>query len=935
MSGRNSNQSPLKTTSRPKRSEEDPALTSELSRLARAENTPGSSQDQSPRTRDSKQRGRPLDAAPHGGKNSLGSAIELASVSPELQRDGRATKRPSSRDRLKALHSAEPSPSRGRTPPREVIGEGGGRHSPRMGGLYKQAGPPADTENYIASPRPSASDDNYGAYDEDFEAYDDEFEDFDDEDAIPSGPIASTAKVGGLSPQQPARDKSFMDLNEVRKAMEAENERASVRQSEKVKMEVEQTVAKRERVASALPQRRIVGLESGRKQAAKIKKESEREHKQVKRAKDLSKMITLDVCKYEFLDLNPMNEYELYIRNFGSSNAVQASTQSNEDKSATETQTDVQTTDSAWTQSPPDFFAESGRGDPLAKWSSTLDGLSTKKLKRKAQIAKVDSARLAQFLQRSSQVMEVLLEENAAQDGVAVSGQFSEKSNMSISAGCVMLKTNELLHGRSIRDICYSTRDHRLVLIAFSPVEKTLEGPSLLPDKGLLCLWRLGDTKRPHRVLACDSDPTTCALIPSKPSLVFAGTSDGSILVWDLQEPPSSHPYVYLSQRASESSVDDDVNEPIIIRYPSYNTSGIYPLAAGSTHEAPILKIIPLAMSERAQLGWVASGPKPGAGQSVQVATVDVTGVMQIWGVLELRDDSIETAELDYGTKIGSKIRLIKSSKVQITFPNRWQDPAFPNPPITLTTADPIDSTTTRFVFGTDTGPLLHMSRFKHRCHPLIFTTHITDFTTATIPEISIMGPTFIPPIRQIDAVCSTNLCPWDERLILVGYASGLIALFTTKQARPVMTWPVNGTRDANDNVAIKLVKWSLHRPAVFYVLNEQGSMRIWDLSESEADPAYIVHPPSPQSSRARICNFALSPSVTLSAQASKARTASQANLAAASARNATMILTYDDGNIEVHLLEDALWERGIDEEDVLATYCSISQNSRKTEEGT
>ena len=38
---------------------------------------------------------------------------------------------------------------------------------------------------------------------------------------------------------------------------------------------------------------------------------------------DLRSMVELDVSIYDIFDLPPMNEYDLYIKNFGLSNAVQ------------------------------------------------------------------------------------------------------------------------------------------------------------------------------------------------------------------------------------------------------------------------------------------------------------------------------------------------------------------------------------------------------------------------------------------------------------------------------------------------------------------------------------------------------------------------------------------------------------------------------------
>jgi len=56
------------------------------------------------------------------------------------------------------------------------------------------------------------------------------------------------------------------------------------------------------------------------KQRAVNKKTSS---KTMQRGKDLLKMIELDMASFDLLDLPPVNEYDLYIRAFGSSNTRQ------------------------------------------------------------------------------------------------------------------------------------------------------------------------------------------------------------------------------------------------------------------------------------------------------------------------------------------------------------------------------------------------------------------------------------------------------------------------------------------------------------------------------------------------------------------------------------------------------------------------------------
>ncbi|KND03310.1 uncharacterized protein SPPG_02357 [Spizellomyces punctatus DAOM BR117] len=718
-------------------------------------------------------------------------------------------------------------------------------------------------------------------YEEDFEDYEEDFEDFEDfqdeERPKPSQPEGVVKNLLIL------REKSLVEISEVQKALQAENQRASSRQEQRAKYEEEQ-FTKRERTGSALPQRKRVGLENALKQAQRAKTLSHAERRQAKRAKDLSNMVTLDVCFYDVFDLHPMNEYELYIRNFGSSNAVQAATQSNEDRTDQDMQTDVWPTDVKWVQCPPDQFTDSGSGNPLTHSTGHLRSNS----KILDVVAKVDSVRLSNFLQRSSQVMDILLEESTAAMGI--SSGFAEQSSLNISQGVTTLQQQKNLSGRQIRDVCYSTTDYRLLLVAYSMASGEQE-KDILGDKGILCLWQLSDPTVPYRVLVCEGDPTCCCFAPTKPYLVFAGTGDGSVLAWNLQESPSLHRKVIID------------GQEILLRYPSYSTSGIYTLKG--THDEPIRNIMALHQYRPAREdNWHAALGVSSEleGQSFQVASLDESGWMHIWAVVELRSESITASELDFGMAIGGRLKLIRSTGFKISLPRSQTRSAVTDLRVLdckFRTND-ID----RFIVGTDIGTIIHESRFRNRCNP----------RTYNLKETT---------IAQIDGVSSLDFCPHDPRLFLAGYTSGMVGMFAANEATAIMRWTVS-------KGPVRLVRWSPHRPAVFYVLDETGTLHVWDLSESEAQATQVVKA-TKTGDNGRIVTFALSPTIV-----SAASTVSHANLAAASGRNATIMLGYADGTMEVHLLDSTLAERAIDEEHVLASYVGgtrVSQNAGKEDE--
>ncbi|KAJ3100684.1 hypothetical protein HDU96_010249 [Phlyctochytrium bullatum] len=71
---------------------------------------------------------------------------------------------------------------------------------------------------------------------------------------------------------------------------------------------------------------------------------------------DLKSLVELDFADYDVFDRAPMNEYDLYIRNFGTTNTRQTDDWFIADK---------------WTQAPPEQLTDVGVGQPLLPWLSS------------------------------------------------------------------------------------------------------------------------------------------------------------------------------------------------------------------------------------------------------------------------------------------------------------------------------------------------------------------------------------------------------------------------------------------------------------------------------------------------------------------------------------------------------------------------------------
>lgn len=85
------------------------------------------------------------------------------------------------------------------------------------------------------------------------------------------------------------------------------------------------------------------------------------------RSAKLLRLIDLDFSfTFSLLDLPPVNEYDMYIRNFGKKNTRQAYVQCNEDNVERDIQTEELETREVWTQHPGEGAAVSGGKRPSA-----------------------------------------------------------------------------------------------------------------------------------------------------------------------------------------------------------------------------------------------------------------------------------------------------------------------------------------------------------------------------------------------------------------------------------------------------------------------------------------------------------------------------------------------------------------------------------------
>uniref|UniRef100_A0A8C4TUL2 Dynein 2 intermediate chain 1 n=1 Tax=Falco tinnunculus TaxID=100819 RepID=A0A8C4TUL2_FALTI len=281
-----------------------------------------------------------------------------------------------------------------------------------------------------------------------------------------------------------------------------------------------------------------------------------------KRSSELLRLIDLDFSvSFSLLDLPPVNEYDMYIRNFGKMNTKQAYVQCNEDNLERDVQTEEVETLEKWTQHPGESALVSGgeeHSDLILIW--------------------MYACKLSALYPLI--VIAVLLEEDqvATQPGWKLR---SRQTSLSISDRCFQLNTNQpFLHDRKISFLYVSQVQRQILLSAHGLPEKA--GVGLLNRKSLICVWNIWQPSSPQKVLICDSEVLCCCFSPNKTTLVFAGTIDGSLLVWDLREDSRMHPYMRIGET------------DWTLRVPTFSTDGIL---NSVNHTSPILAVEPVSTS--------------------------------------------------------------------------------------------------------------------------------------------------------------------------------------------------------------------------------------------------------------------------------------------------------------------------------------------------
>nr|XP_020741830.1 WD repeat-containing protein 60 isoform X1 [Odocoileus virginianus texanus] len=624
--------------------------------------------------------------------------------------------------------------------------------------------------------------DEYTAiFEDDFEDYEDDFEVCDGADDCG----ADEPREGEAAEELPPARRR--EIQEIQKAILAENQRVGELSSKLPEKHgcPERAGGPGPEANSSASKTPLCGIFMDFATASHRQKNRTQTLKQKTRSAKLLRLIDMDFSfTFSLLDLPPVKEYDMYIRNFGKKNTKQAYIQCNEDSVDRDIQTEEVETREVWTQHPGEGAAVSGGSEQGGPGDSAI-------------VPKVDTPRLSSFLRAACQVMAVLLEEDRA---VAEPGWASQAQDCTLpfSDSCTRLDTSlPFLQDRRVSCL-HACQAQRRTLVSVHG----LPGKALVPlldHRHVLCVWDIRQPSGPQKVLVCESKVTCCCFSPVKAFLLFAGTVHGSVVVWDLREDPRIHLRVTLSGCSWT------------FRTPTFSTDGVL---MSVNHRSPLQAIEPITGSVCKRQSCVLSPfstQEETAGLSFHIASLDESGLLNVWVVVELQKADAAGSISDLGLIPGGRIKLVHSTSIQLSDSLSHKGYESWGSVQTLSVKF-LPSDPNHFVVGTDVGLVSHGSRRDLRASPRLFR-----------PQQQ--GPR---PVK----VTVIDFSPFAEPVFLAGCSDGSIRLHRLTAERPLLQWD-----HSTCGRAVTGLQWSLTRPAVFLVQDDTSCVYVWDLLESDLGP--------------------------------------------------------------------------------------------------
>eukprot|EP00002_Diphylleia_rotans_P011734 TRINITY_DN2309_c1_g1_i2.p1 TRINITY_DN2309_c1_g1~~TRINITY_DN2309_c1_g1_i2.p1 ORF type:complete len:917 (-),score=236.04 TRINITY_DN2309_c1_g1_i2:855-3605(-) len=504
-------------------------------------------------------------------------------------------------------------------------------------------------------------------YQDDFEEYHDDFED-DDDGAVGKG--GNKVPIPGMS------DKAFLDaINAVALENSAIKNKSSSRgppesASSTTRSKSSDGISKIEDSTKSkdAPKKAERRYAKGKARLSAAEVEALRRRKQ--RVQDLMNLVSFDYVSGEIFQQDPMNEYDMYIENFGKSNSVQKSVQAPADNDiiTLEIQTDPIPNIDVSCQVPHDLTI---RNLKSLEFAGDYQSLSLQ----------VDSVNLSKFLARASLVCENIIQESMVSLG---SKKVTKQSQSGFATSSTILKRPPFAQDLDAIDIQFSDAQPNYIVAAYAPTKSSQQ--ESLHDSYLI-VWALDAPKEPKRILKSAAEVQCCCFGPERASIVFAGTSGGSVQLWDTREQSNAH----------------ELKDGYVFRYPTFQTDN----QVQDLHGYPVVSISKINSTRAASKGQSrGNDDNDQSSRSFQIASLDEAGNLLVWVAIELPARERVDVEREVSLSMMGRVKLMKALSLKPSADSESTS-SFHAKSLEHMTSD-----SNSYLIGANAGRIFHGSRF-------------------------------------------------------------------------------------------------------------------------------------------------------------------------------------------------------------------------------
>ncbi|KAJ8921780.1 hypothetical protein NQ315_008406 [Exocentrus adspersus] len=245
-----------------------------------------------------------------------------------------------------------------------------------------------------------------------------------------------------------------------------------------------------------------------------------------KRGEEILNMIRLDTYSFTLFDL-PAVPYEVFIKNYGRSNTVQAGVQTGEDNVDEDIQTDEITNSCKWTQFPVRFSKiDTDNPNYWQVYKSDYLGVGGDgNAETKVDNATFNENSLKKFLLSAGNLILRLQAESNIENCDKIK---TNSRNIPFSDGYISFNTNmSIVKDCSVRCFAFGS-DNDILTVHSTKQEKEY--------KCVICVWTLSNPEEPVTFFISYGEVSCCSFGMDCSDFVYTGSDDGVLSIWDIKK---------------------------------------------------------------------------------------------------------------------------------------------------------------------------------------------------------------------------------------------------------------------------------------------------------------------------------------------------------------------------------------------------------------